>query len=234
MYFSNSLLSGLNLLLCSKPRHSAALHQLYIWQGTKKGCSGATDLMRMASVLLPPLSIVPINQKAICDAALNPWMSKMWQMMITWGKSMLITILLMVPVQEQHPSKNKSGKIHWLWKSTNLELALSQVIHLMTKVWAWVMFKKKKSSHLLPHAFLTSNILNKKKTKPALSYPGNVNTIAVLCESCWWVTRCSIAVRKTEKGEGSKILDSIWMLYYRAFLRGQIYTHSSLIALAIS
>lgn len=105
--------------------------------------------MRMASVLLPPLSIVPINQKAICDAALSPRMSKMWQMMITWGKSMLITILLMVPLQEQHPSKYKSGKIHRLWKSTNLELALCQVIHLITEVWERAVLKKKLTSATL-------------------------------------------------------------------------------------
>lgn len=37
----------------------------------------ATDRVRTASVLLPARSIVPINQKAICDAALNPQMSKM-------------------------------------------------------------------------------------------------------------------------------------------------------------
>lgn len=189
--------------------------------------------MRMASVLLPPLSIVPINQKAICDAALSPRMSKMWQMMITWGKSMLITILLMVPLQEQHPSKYKSGKIHRLWKSTNLELALCQVIHLITEVWERAVLKKKAHICYLV-LFLTSNILNKKKTKPALSYPGSVNTIALLCESSWWVTRCSIADRKTEKGEGSKILDSTWMLYYRALLQGQKYTHSSFIPLPIS
>lgn len=189
--------------------------------------------MRMASVLLPPLSIVPINQKAICDAALSPRMSKMWQMMITWGKSMLITILLMVPLQEQHPSKYKSGKIHRLWKSTNLELALCQVIHLITEVWERAELKKKAHICYLV-LFLTSNILNKKKTKPALSYLGSVNTIALLCESSWWVTRCSIADRKTEKGEGSKILDSTWMPYYRALLQGQKYTHSSFIPLPIS
>lgn len=32
----------------------------------------ATDLARAARASLPPRSIVPINQKAICDAALNP------------------------------------------------------------------------------------------------------------------------------------------------------------------
>lgn len=37
----------------------------------------ATRLVRKASVLLPPWSVVPIHQKAICDAALNPRMSKM-------------------------------------------------------------------------------------------------------------------------------------------------------------
>lgn len=123
--------------------------------------------MRMASVLLPPLSIVPINQKAICDAALSPRMSKMWQMMITWGKSMLITILLMVPLQEQHPSKYKSGKIHRLWKSTNLELALCQVIHLITEVWERAVLKKK-SSHLLPCAFFDIKHTEQKENKTCI------------------------------------------------------------------
>lgn len=68
------------------------------------------DLVRLASVLLPPGSIVLINQEAICDAALNPRMSKMWQMMITWGESMMITVLLMVPAREQHPSTYDCGR----------------------------------------------------------------------------------------------------------------------------
>lgn len=56
------------------------------------------------SMLVAPGSLVLINQKAICDAALNQRMSKIWKMMITWGKSMMITALLTVPPQEQHPS----------------------------------------------------------------------------------------------------------------------------------
>lgn len=161
--------------------------------------------MRMASVLLPPLSIVPINQKAICDAALSPRMSKMWQMMITWGKSMLITILLMVPLQEQHPSKYKSGKIHRLWKSTNLELALCQVIHLITEVWERAVLKKKAHICYLV-LFLTSNILNKKKTN-----------LHCLILAVWIQSRCyvraageSLAVvlqiERQRKGRGVKYL----------------------------
>lgn len=76
------------------------------------------DLVRLASVLLPPGSIVLINQEAICDAALNPRMSKIWQMMITWGESMMITALLMVPAREQHTSTYDCGRERVLiWNS---------------------------------------------------------------------------------------------------------------------
>lgn len=53
---------------------------------------------------------------------------------------------------------------------------------------------------------LTSNRLNKKKTKPALSYPARVNTIALFCESSWWVSLCSIElqIQRARKGRGVK------------------------------
>lgn len=70
----------------------------------------ATDGVRRASMLVGPGSLVLINQKAICDATLNQRMSKIWKMMITWGKSMMITALLTVPLQEQHPSMFDSDR----------------------------------------------------------------------------------------------------------------------------
>lgn len=108
----------------------------------------ATDRVRTASVLLPARSIVPINQKAICDAALNPQMSKMWQMMITWGKSMMITPLLMVPPRERHPSMHNTGKIHRQRRSSNLELAVCRAIHLITGVWGRDPVKKNKTKNI--------------------------------------------------------------------------------------
>lgn len=176
----------------------------------KKGFSwqsiDTTDLLRTASVLLPARSIVPINQKAICDAALNPQMSKMGQMMITWGKSMMITPLLMVPPREQHPSTHNSGKIHRQRRSSNLELALCRAIHLITGVWRRDPVKKKQKKNITITKKITTCICylmplltsKRKKTEPALSHPVTADT--VLCENSWWVRVCSIGLQRENEG----------------------------------
>ncbi len=117
---------------------------------------------------------------------------------------MMITTLLMLPLQEQHPSTYNSGKIHRRRRSSNLELALYQVIHLITGVWGKKKNNNKKTlCYLMP--LLTSNRPNKKKTKPALSYPARVNTIALFCESSWWVSRCSIELQIQRARKGRRV-----------------------------
>lgn len=139
----------------------------------------------------------------------------MWQMMITWGKSMMITTLLMVPLTYN------SGKIHQQRRNSNLELALRQVIHLISGVW---------ERSTLPFAtsclFWHQTDQTKRKQNRHCVIQARVNTVlskSAAGESDSVVLNCRYKER--EKGDGGKIRDTVWMLYYSEFLQGQKHTH---------
>lgn len=125
---------------------------------------------------------------------INPRMSTMWQMMITWGKSMTITTLLMVPLQEQHPSTCDSGWIHRQRRSFNLEPAVCQV------VWERAPGKQTNKNSCICYIMplLTSNRPKTSKKTPALSFPAFWEQPVSQALKYW------IADREREKGEGVK------------------------------
>lgn len=144
---------------------------------------------------------------------------------------MMITTLLMVPLQEQRSLMYNSGKTRRQRRNSDSGPALFSGDSLTRCDLRESPLKNKqtykmKDTFASPCLFQHDTVRRKRKAKTSLSFPARVNTVNTVF--WWWVRLCCNELQmEKEKRGGHRTLDCVWMLHYIELPWGWRHTHTN-------